>query len=220
MKKRRFVSLPPGPTGGITQRLAQRGAEFVDRVVEVEFRVGVDVLLHRSGEGAEKVTVVRARKLQVIGMIEGEHARGEILRVMPAAGLRTRFVDAAPAFLEQRADDVARGVLEDREGQDLFRMRVQAIEQRGEFVCREMAVDVPRKPENLVSEDLDTQGTADRATGPAIQSDLLLLDDLFVQRIERDVGTGHSIIEIPRGERFGDVGDELLGGVCGHSPAG
>ena len=55
-----FARAPAVPAHGGVERLGESGAEFVDRGVVAELRVGLGVVAHGFGQGAEKVAVMRA----------------------------------------------------------------------------------------------------------------------------------------------------------------
>ena len=220
MEKGLLVGEPPFPSRGIAQGLGQRGAELVDRVVKPQLRIGVDVLLHRSGQGPEKVAIVRAGKFQVIGMIESELAGGKVLRVMPPARVRTNLVNAAAAILlEERTPNVHRRVFKRRQREHRGRMFCQASHQMRKLESSEMAADVVNDQENLVRENIDMQRAAERATRTAGQLHSTLLDDPCVERIESGERMSRGAIEVVRRERSSDVVDELLSRVFRHRNA-
>lgn len=61
MEERLLVIMPPLPARRIIQCLVKRGAQFVDRDVESELEIRINVLLHRLGECSKQITIMSGR---------------------------------------------------------------------------------------------------------------------------------------------------------------
>lgn len=198
------------------QGFFERRAEFVDGVVKAKVGIHIDVPLHRTGEGSKEIPIVGRRRLQILGMIEGVLAGGEVLGVMSSARMRTNGVNRAPAILQKRALDILRDVFKRRQWQHLFGMSRQPNQQRRHLARGEMAAEVVGDEEDLMGEDIDPEGAANAAAFTASQLDASLLDNPAVERVnkvERPLGR---VSKFFRRERASDVFSEFLDRVFGH----
>jgi len=115
-----FAVLPVLTGLWIMKRFIQCGPKLVDRLVEAENSVSFDILSDGLRQCSKEDLFMGGGSIQIFGMIESVLARREVLRVMPSARMRTNCVNAAPAILQEWADDVLRGVLEWCERKNFF----------------------------------------------------------------------------------------------------
>lgn len=175
---------PVLPGARIVEGFGQRAPKLVNRRVEAELNVGVDVLVHRLGQGAKKLTIMGGGCVEIRGMIESVLARREVLGVVPSACSRTHLVHAASLILQKRADDICRGMLKGCERKHLFGMRCQTSEKIRKLIAGERAADVVGDQEDLVREYVHAQAAACRAAFTAREFHCALLEQPTVQVIE------------------------------------
>lgn len=216
MDKCLLVVPPTQPTRRITQGFMERRAQFVDRAVKSEFEIHLGVVLHRSREGFKEIAIVGRRCFQIIGVIKGVLAGRQVLGVMPSARVRTNGINRAPAILQKRADDVLRDVLKRRQRPYLCNMSLQANHQIRRLLRGEMIADVVGDQEDLMSEHIDPERTANPAALTASQLHPSLLDDLMVESIDKLQRHLGSAIKLLRGERVRDVIGKFVDRVFGH----
>jgi hypothetical protein len=97
-------------------------------------------------------------------------------------------------------------------------MSVQAAHQIRHLASVEMAADVVSDEEDLMREHIDPERTTNTAALTASQLYPFLLDDFFVEGVDKLKGRLRSAIKLFRGDTVSDVVCEFLDRIFGHLP--